>query len=97
MYLCIFLGYLEIDYVPANFKAVTYSFLIYQKLKSDYDLEIKSRHLCKMLSRRFRPLIQHKITQENLEELINGEGDSEDKSVVLSYFLYDIYVSFILK
>lgn len=88
-----FSGFVEDDYIPSRFKAISYAFTIYQKLKFDHDLEIKSKNLCKILSKHYCPLIQLKCVQNNMDELINCDGDWIDKSIVLSYFLANINVS----
>lgn len=89
-----FLGYLGVCKLPSDFMAVSYAFKIYQKLKLDDDLETKSLSLCKCLSSNLGVHKQKLNLKDDFETVLKCEEDWLDKSIVISYFLSNIDVSF---
>jgi len=87
---------LEICNLPSDFPVVSYAFNIYQQLKSDDDMKLKSINLCKSLSHgHFKTYRINKHLIDDLERVINIEENWFDKIVVITCFLRKIYVSFI--
>lgn len=78
-----------------HFLAVSFAFNIYQKLKSDDELEHKLMHLFKSISNR---LNKHSLEKQeiikDLEKFINVDTNWVDKAIIISCFLGDIPVSF---
>lgn len=88
MFFFVNIGFLDISKLPPNFKAVYYVFKIYQKLKSDADLEIKAIDLCKSLSTNLHR--HHPYKKIDVESVISYGDDWDDKSIVVSYFLVNV-------
>ncbi|XP_026810422.1 uncharacterized protein LOC113551991 [Rhopalosiphum maidis] len=87
----IIIDFLKICGLPMHFLAVSYAFNIYQKLKSDDELESKSINLFKSISIRIHKNTLHKqyITKD-LEKIINDEKNWVDTAIIMSCFLGDI-------
>lgn len=79
---------MDVSKLPPNFKAVYYVFKIYQKLKSDVELEIKAIELCKSLSTNLHR--HHPYIKIDVESVITYGDDWDDKSIVVSYFLNNV-------
>jgi len=78
-----------------HFLAVSYAFNIYQKLKSDDDLESKSINLFKSISIRIlKDTLHNQYITKDLEKIINDEKNWVDTVIIMSCFLGDIPVSF---
>lgn len=91
--------YLDIVKLPSSFQAVSYMFEIYQKLKHDTELEFITKHLCRMISNNLcEP--NNELTnclKDDLKRVINNDSNWTDKSIIVSYVLMDVDVSFIKK
>lgn len=66
---------------------VSYAFKIYQKLKFDNDLVLKSLSLCKCLSKNLSIHKQNQNLKNDFEKVMKYEENWLDKSIVISYFL----------
>lgn len=80
-----------------HFLAVSFAFNIYQKLKSNDELRHKSIDLFKSIS---NSLNKHSLQKQkiikDLEKCINIDKNWVDKAIIISCFLGDIPVSFIV-
>jgi len=90
------LGFLKICRLPMHFLPISFAFKIYQKLKSDDQLESQSINLFKSISNRLnKHSLQKQYITKDLEKIINVENDYVDKAIIISCFLGDIPVSYI--
>lgn len=90
-------GYLDIIKLPSKFPAISYMFEIYQKLKNDTELEFISKHMCRMISNNLCES-NNKLSQylkDDLERVLSIDENWTDKSIIVSYVLMDVNVSFI--
>jgi len=79
-----------------HFLAVSFAFNIYQKLKSDNELEYKSRNLFKCISIKInKDCLQKQYITKDLEKIINDEKNWVDTAIITACFLDGISVSFI--
>lgn len=91
-----YLDFLKICGLPMHFLAVSYAFNIYQKLKSDNELEYKSRNLFKSISIKInKDYSQKQYITKDLDKIINYEKNWADTAVIIACFLGGISVSFI--
>jgi len=80
-----------------HFLAVSFAFNIYQKLKSDDELEHKSLNLFKSISNRLnKHSLQKQKIIKDMEKFINVDTNLVDKAIIISCFLGDLPVSFII-
>jgi len=80
-----------------QFLAVSFAFNIYQKLKYNDELRHKSLDLFKSISNRLnKHSLQKQKIIEDLEKCINVNENWVDKAIIISCFLGDIPVSFIV-
>jgi len=80
-----------------HFLAVSFAFNIYQKLKSNDELENKLMHLFKSISNRLnKDSLQKLEILKDLEKCLNVDTNWVDKAIIMSCFLGDIPVSLIV-
>lgn len=84
---------MEVCVFTSKFAAVFYLLKIYQKLKSDIDLKLKSIELIRIFS---KTLLEAKPNLADLEKCINSEDNLVDRIIIVSQLLRDINVSFIM-
>ncbi|CAH1714172.1 unnamed protein product [Aphis gossypii] len=84
----IVIDFLKICGLPMHFLAVSFAFNIYQKLKSDDELEYKSRNLFKSLSIQInKDCLQKQYITKDLEKIINYEKNWVDTAIIIACFL----------
>ncbi|XP_025200961.1 LOW QUALITY PROTEIN: uncharacterized protein LOC112598649 [Melanaphis sacchari] len=87
----IIIGFLKICGLPMHFSAVSFAFNIYQKLKSDDELEPKLVNLFKSISIRLnKDSLQKQYITKDLEKIIHGENNWVDTAIIVSCFLGDL-------
>lgn len=77
--------------LPPNFNVISYALKMYQKVKFNDVLEIKFIELCKILSNNLDLPKRKQHIKENLKNF--GIEDMVEKSIIISYFLYEVEVS----
>ncbi|XP_050533624.1 uncharacterized protein LOC126901279 [Daktulosphaira vitifoliae] len=84
------IDYLKTCKLPSNFKAANYTLIIYQKIKSDHEMEALVKLLCKVLS---ESMGLHKLDyniSNDLMEVFDNNNDLIDKCFIVSHFLCNI-------
>lgn len=91
-----YLDFLKICKLPMHFLAVSFAFNIYQKLKSDNELESESRNLFKSMSIKInKDSLQQQYITKDLKSIINEEKNWVDTAIIIACFLGGVTVSFI--
>lgn len=84
----IIIDFLKICGLPMHFLPVSFAFNIYQKLKSDNELEYKSRNLFKSISIKInKDCLQKQYITKDLDKIINDEKNLADTAVIIACFL----------